>query len=105
MNERYTRIFGFSAILASIGVIVLSMYQNSIILLIIGGTSLVVSVFVVIMVSSLAIFGKDKKLDIETLMKQGLHIVKCIECGNDNVLEDKYCTHCGEILVSIDEKI
>ena len=103
MNDKYARLFGFLAIFISIGIIALSIWKNTMSLLIIGGIGLVVSVFLVIILSSISIFKEDKKLNIETLKKQGLHIVKCRKCYKENVLEDKFCIFCGEDLVQSDE--
>lgn len=63
-----------------------------------GVIIIVVSGFTIMVLQSINLFINDKKLDIESLRKQGLTIVTCPYCEKENVLEDKYCIYCGEEL-------
>lgn len=105
MNIRKGRIIGLILILVSVLIIILSMYQKSIIILFVGIFTLVVSVFLSILLPYLYVFKEDRILNEEKIIEQGLHIVLCKSCERKNVLEDKYCIYCGEDLAEEDENV
>ena len=87
-----------SSIIIAILILSLSFYMSSILLMILGILMVVVSAIYAIIIMSVEIFSKDKEIDIENAIKQGLTVINCSECGKTNVLEDVYCIYCGEDL-------
>ncbi len=63
---------------------------------------ILVSILLYFTTKTAEMFKKDKELDIESLKNQGFTIVNCLNCGKNNVLEDKFCIFCGEDLKNVD---
>jgi uncharacterized OB-fold protein len=43
-------------------------------------------------------YNREMEWDQALVQEQGLTIVTCKACSKKNVLEDKYCKYCGEVL-------
>lgn len=105
MNSKLLRYSGILFMILSLILITFSAYNASITLLLIGIITMMVSAVYFILVLSFDMFRRDKQLDYKVLSESGLTIVECSECHKKNVLEDKFCIFCGEILVKNDESI
>ncbi|MBU1019736.1 MAG: hypothetical protein KJ847_00860 [Firmicutes bacterium] len=98
IKRNYQKLIGSGIIFVGILVLVLSYLLSSFLFFFLGTALVVVGVLVMILLQALALFVKDKELNIEQLKASGLTIVQCQNCLKDNVYEDKYCIHCGERL-------
>jgi hypothetical protein len=79
------------------------LYIQSIFVLISGIIVLMVSIVFMMITSTVDLFKRDKNIDINELKKQGFTVVSCVKCNKNNVLEDKYCIFCGEMLENSNE--
>ncbi len=105
MSYKTRIISGMITTVISITLMIVGFFYMSTMMLIIGVIILLVSIFYMILTMSMQIFVKDKEIDIESLKKQGLTIVKCLKCNRNNVLEDKFCIFCGEKLGEENEEV
>ncbi len=96
-NKRIT-LFGAIGIISGIALTTYGYFFEAAAFLFIGVGLIILSVFFIMIMQSIALFVNDKKLDINALRKQGLTIVTCPYCEKENVLEDKFCIYCGERL-------
>lgn len=83
----------------------LSYYFENMLILMIGVSVLLIGIFYTIAMQVMALFKKDKSIDLLEVERLGLSITTCKHCGNVNVLEDQYCIHCGEKLEREDNEI
>jgi len=99
------RWIGALVMLCGIGLFSLSFFYEQILLFIIGIPVLIGGIFLIVFTMVYDLYQKDKKIDYEMVKKYGFHLMECPECGKENVLEDIYCTHCGEKLLPQENKI
>jgi hypothetical protein len=105
IKRNYYKLVGSGILFIGILVLILSYLLSSFLFFFIGVAMVVVGVLIIILLQALLIFVKDKELNIEQLKSSGLTIVQCSNCLKENVLEDKYCIHCGERLEKEDHGI
>jgi len=67
-------------------------------MLVISIIVLVVSILFMVFAATYNMFKLDRHRDFEVLKELGLTVVRCPNCNEKNVLEDKYCYVCGEKL-------
>lgn len=93
-----TKYISFGAVLVGLTLIYFVYLKANTTIMLVGIMVVLVGVISVMGIQAVAIFLEDKKLDIESLRKQGFTIVECPHCHKENVLEDKYCIFCSEDL-------
>lgn len=98
MNSKTLKILGYCLGLISMFLFVISYLNTSLLLFFAGAFTLVISILSIIIIMTFDLFQKDKKIDYEAVKKNNLTLIDCQYCGKVNILEDKYCTKCGEKL-------
>jgi ABC-type bacteriocin/lantibiotic exporter with double-glycine peptidase domain len=89
-----------SVILGLIAVIlfVLAYLNMDFVYVILASAVLLMAVFTYVASVIVYYYNREMEWDQALVQEQGLTIVTCKACSKKNVLEDKYCKYCGEVL-------